>query len=97
VPSIHPTDADIERFHRRQLPASGLVSLADHLTGCDRCRHRLAAWSDPTAATASLEIGLGLDEDAQFSEPKIHIIAPRPPEPTARLLIVDALAAARLS
>ena len=70
--STHLSDADIERFHRQQLPANALVSRADHVAGCDQCRQRLAAWTDQTAAAASLEIGLGLDEDGHVSEPDIQ-------------------------
>ena len=61
MPPTHVTDAEIEQFHRRQLPGDALLPLADHLANCDDCRRRVAAQGDPATASASLR------EDAQVS------------------------------
>jgi anti-sigma factor RsiW len=42
VPPTHATEAEIEQFHRRQLPGDALLALTDHLAGCDECRRRVA-------------------------------------------------------
>ncbi|MCU1382462.1 MAG: hypothetical protein JWL71_1159 [Acidobacteria bacterium] len=70
--STHVTDADIERFGRRQLGADRLVAFGDHLAGCAACRIRVAAQGDTAAAAAALQEALGIAEDGHVPESEIH-------------------------
>jgi hypothetical protein len=75
VSPTHVTDAEIERFHRRQLPPEVLLSLADHLAGCDECRRRIAERGDLPKAAAALQEALGIDGDEHVSELEIQALA----------------------
>jgi hypothetical protein len=72
VPSTHITDADIERFRRRQLPGDALVAFGDHLAGCGDCRNRLAERGDTAAAVVSLQEALVGGGDDHIPESEIH-------------------------
>ena len=72
VPPTHVTDADIERFRRRQLPGDALVPFADHLASCGDCRRRVAERSDVAAASGSLQEALGIGGDDHVAESEIQ-------------------------
>jgi hypothetical protein len=74
VPPTHVTDAEIEQFHRRQLPGDALLPLTDHLAGCDECRRRIAERGDIAMASASLRAALGIDGDEHVSELEIQAL-----------------------
>ena len=74
MPSTHVTDAEIEQFHRRQLPVDVLLPLTDHLAGCDHCRRRIAERGDTAMASASLQAALGIDEDEHVPELEIQAL-----------------------
>ena len=69
--STHVTDAEIERFRRRQLPADALVRFGDHLASCADCRNRVTQGDRP-AASAALQEGLGIGEDDHVPESEIQ-------------------------
>ena len=68
MPPTHVTDAEIDQFHRKQLPAAILLPWTDHLAACDDCRRRVAERGRLAAASASLQEALGLDGDGHVSE-----------------------------
>jgi anti-sigma factor RsiW len=78
VVSPHVSDAEIDLFRRRQLPARALVAFSDHLAGCAECRARVSATAGPegpaytTAAAAALNADLGLADDLHVPEADIH-------------------------
>ena len=72
VPPTHVTDADIERFRRRQLPGDALVPFADHLASCADCRRRVAEGTDVAGAWGVLQESLGVGGDDHVAESEIH-------------------------
>jgi hypothetical protein len=75
VAATHLTDAEIDQFRRRQLPADGLVRFADHLASCADCRERVAAKDDAPASIAALQTGLGIGDDDHLSEEDVQAFA----------------------
>ena len=84
VSPTHVTDAEIEQFHRRQLPGDALLPLADHLADCDDCRRRVAERGDPATASASLRETLGIGGNEHVSELEIQALVDGSLDPDRR-------------
>lgn len=92
VDSPHVSDAEIDLFRRRQLPATALVPFSDHLAGCAECRARVSATVDPTAAAAALNAQLGLADDPHVPESDIHAYVDGGGDPERRAWIASHIA-----
>ena len=98
VVSPHVSDAEIDLFRRRQLPASALVPFSDHLAGCAECRARASGSAGPrgpayaTAAAAALNADLGLADDPHVPESDIHAYVDGGPDPERRAWIASHIA-----
>ena len=69
--SPHVTDAEIERFRRRELPGAALVAFSDHAAECDECRARLMGASDLEVAEAAFDAAVGLS-GGHVPEVEVH-------------------------
>lgn len=81
--SAHVTDADIERFWRKILPAGALVPFSDHVDTCADCRRRVFRPRDLETTLVTLE--LGLDSEAQHvPESDVHAFVDGQLDPARR-------------
>src|SRR5689334_20656613 len=97
VISPHVSDAEIDLFRRRQLPARALVPFSDHLAGCAECRARVSAAGPEgsaytTAAAAALNAELGLADDLHVPESDIHAYVDGGLDPERRAWVASHIA-----
>ena len=71
----HLNPEQVEAYCRRRLPAAELLSVSEHLGGCEACRRLVARGADDDAAFSALHSALfaGGDDDLSPPAPGAHL------------------------
>jgi len=70
--TTHLADAELRRFADGTLPASELLRVDDHLSGCEQCRDRAGALNDAPRALGSLRAELS-ESTAHLSDEEVQL------------------------